>query len=295
MTKRSRRRGPVALLWLGPALLFYGAFVIVPYAQTIWYSFYDWDGIGVGTWTGLGNYAKVFTQPDLLASVKHALGFTVYFSLLPVCIALVLAAFIADTAKSSWTGPRIVLFLPQVVPLVASGVAWTFVYNSDGLLNKVLSGVGLGRLAKPWLGDFTWAYPAVGIVGTWVGVGFCLALFVAGMQKIDYSLYEAVRLDGGGRIREFFTITIRQLRGEITVAATVTVISALASFDLIYVLTNGGGPGTTTTVPGVSIYHLAFGYNQVGLAAALGIVLSLIVYALVLAINIVLRDRDHAT
>lgn len=292
--RRSRRRGSgAAFLYLGPALLVYIAFVIVPYLQTVWYSLFQWDGIGVAIWTGLGNYVKVFTQPELLGSIGHAIGFILYFSVLPICIGLVLAAFAASGTKRSWAIPRTIIFLPQVVPLVASGVAWTFIYNSDGLLNQALRSIGLGALAEPWLGDFFWAYPAVGIVGTWVGVGFCLVLFVSGIQKIDQNLYEAVRLDGGGRIREFFTITVRQLRGEISIAATITVISALSSFDLIYVLTNGG-PGTTTTVPGVSIYRLAFGYNQVGLAAALGIVLSLIVYLVVLIINFVFRERDHA-
>ena len=136
-------------------------------------------------------------------------------------------------------------------------------------MNDVLRAVGLGSIARVWLGDFTWAYPAVGIVGTWVGTGLCLMLFVAGMQKIDFHLYEAVRLDGGGRVREFFTITLHQLRGEITVAATVTTISALAAFDVVYIMT-AGGPGNTTMVPGLAIYQLAFSDNKVGLQFASG-------------------------
>ena len=172
-------------------------------------------------------------------------------------------------------------------------MAWTFVYDQDGLLNQTLDRIGLHGLTRAWIGDFTWAYPAVGIVGSWVGTGLCMVLFIAGIQKIDAGLYEAIRLDGGGVIREFFTITLRQLRGEIAVALTLTVISALASFDVVFIMTQGG-PGTSTTVPGVTIYRLAFNYNQVGLAAALGIVLSLLVYVLVLGINLLFRDKDSA-
>ncbi|WP_085370101.1 carbohydrate ABC transporter permease [Leifsonia sp. NCR5] len=293
MTSPQRRGRGRAYLYLAPALLVYLTFVILPYLQTIWYSLYEWDGVGEAVWVGLGNYASVFTQPALISAIQHAFGYIVFFSFLPIAIGLVLAAIVAGDTRRNWTIPRAIIFLPQIVPLVASGIAWTFIYSQDGLINQVLRAVGLGDYARAWLGDFTWAYPAVGIVGTWVGIGLCMVLFISGIQKIDHGLYEAVRLDGGGRIREFFTITIRQLRGEISVALTLTVISALASFDVIFIMT-GGGPGSSTTVPGVTIYRLAFSYNQIGLGAALGIVLSLLVYILVLGINAIFRERPSA-
>lgn len=293
MSKKSlrRRRGRVAYLYLAPALGFYLLFVIAPYAQTIWYSLYNWDGVGPKVWVGVSNYRKVFTNPTLVSALEHSFGFIVFFAVLPTTIGLVLAAFVAADRRRNWTTFRALIFLPQIVPLVASGVAWTYIYGQDGLLNQVLRLIGLGGITRAWLGDFTWAYPAVGIVGTWVGTGLCMVLFVSGIQKIDYQLFEAVRLDGGGRLREFVTITIPQLRGEIRVAATVTVISALAAFDVVYIMT-GGGPGTTTIVPGLAIYQYAFSYNEVGLAASLGIVLSLLVYAIVLLINFVGRERS---
>ena len=110
------------------------------------------------------------------------------------------------------------------------------------------------------------------------------------IQKIDPGLYEAVRLDGGGAIREFFTVTLPQLRGEIAVAATLTVISALASFDVVYIMTRGG-PGTQTMVPGVEIYNQAFTNGRVGQASALAIVLSLMVYLVVILINGLAREK----
>ena len=286
-----RRRGRSAYFYLAPALLFYTIFVIAPYLQSFWYSLYEWDGIGPAVWVGLGNYTKVFTNADHVGSLGHALGFIVFFSVLPIAIGVILAALVASDQRHNWTAVRAVIFLPQIVPLVASGIAWSYLYAQNGPLNQVLTSIGLGGITRAWLGDFTWAYPAVGLVGTWVGTGLCMVLFISGIQKIDTGLYEAVRLDGGGPIREFFAITLPQLRGEISVAATVTVISALASFDLVYIMTDGG-PGTSTSVPGVTIYRLAFSYNQVGLAAALGIVLSLLVYALVIAINYFGRERD---
>ena len=292
MKRTALRSGRGAFLLLAPALLVYLAFVVVPYLTSAWYSLFDWDGVGDSTWVGFANYVRVFTDPTQFAAILHAIGLIFFFSVLPIVFGLVLTATITSSRRGSWTVTRTIIFLPQVLPLVAVGVAWKWIYAQEGLVNQFLGLVGLGDLGRAWLGDATLAFPAVGIVGTWVSTGLCMVLFLSGVQKIDTGLYEAVRLDGGGRIREFFTVTLPGLRGEISVAATVTVISALASFDVVYVMTRGG-PGTATIVPGVEIYNLAFSYNQVGQASALAIVLSILVYIIVLAINLASRERTR--
>ena len=292
MNHNTTRSGRGAILFLAPALIAYTVFVIVPYLTTAWYSLYDWDGVGESTWVGLANYARVFTDPTQFAAILHAVGLIFFFSVLPIAFGLVLTAIITTRRRGSWAVTRTIIFLPQVLPLVAVGVAWKWIYAQEGLVNQFLGFVGLDGLERAWLGDATLAFPAVGIVGTWVSTGLCMVLFLSGVQKLDTSLYEAVRLDGGGRVREFFTVTLPGLRGEISVAATVTVISALASFDVVFVMTRGG-PGTATIVPGVEIYNLAFSYNQVGQASALAIVLSILVYVIVLAINLASRERTR--
>lgn len=176
------------------------------------------------------------------------------------------------------------LFLPQILPLVAVGVVWRYLYAADGPINQLLTALGMGDLARAWLGDFTWAYPAVGVIGTWVTTGLCMMLLLAGIQKIDPSLYEAARLDRCGPIRQFWHVTVPGVRAEIVVAATVTLIAALASFDIVYV-TTGGGPGYQTIVPGVLIYKLVFTSNEVGLACALATVLSAIILVFVAVIG----------
>ena len=115
-------------------------------------------------------------------------------------------------------------------------------YSPDGVVNQVLQAVGLGSDQHAWLGDFSTALPAVGIIGTWVVTGFCTVLLLVGIAKIDQSLFEAARLDGAGRWREFRAITLPGLRREIVVCVTVTIIAALASFDVVYISTQGG-PG----------------------------------------------------
>ncbi|MEH1130131.1 carbohydrate ABC transporter permease [Micromonospora sp. CPCC 206061] len=175
------------------------------------------------------------------------------------------------------------------IPLVAAGIAWSWLLSSTGLVNQVLRGIGLGGLARAWLGEFDTALPAVGLIGAWVLLGLCTILLITGMSKIDPALYESARLDGAGPIREFFAITLPSLRQEIGVCLTVTVIAALASFDIVYIAT-GGGPGLQTTVPGLEIYRLAFAQRQVGLASALGVVLMALVLICVLPIQRLTRE-----
>ncbi|MEU3460676.1 sugar ABC transporter permease [Streptomyces sp. NPDC006733] len=284
---RSRR---IAYLYLAPALALYTAFVVLPWLHTMWLSLFEWDGVTPGTWAGLDNYRAVLADPALRASILHALGFIGFYSLLPIALGLLLAAVIGGRSGRRYPVSRTILFLPQIIPLVAVGVTWKWMYATDGIVNQTLRLVGLGSITRAWLGDFTWAYVAVGLVGTWVMLGLCLIVFQAGIQKIDSSLYEAARLDGAGPVAEFFAVTLPGLRAEIAVAMTITVISALASFDVVYV-TTGGGPGDSTTVPGVLIYRLAFTNGEVGAACALAVVLSALIALIVLAISRITREK----
>jgi raffinose/stachyose/melibiose transport system permease protein len=220
----------------------------------------------------------------------HAFELIVFFSGIPVLLGLFVAATIRNIAASRLaTVARTVLFLPQVIPLVAAGIMWSWLLSSTGLANELLSTVGLDSVTRAWLGDFDTALPAVGVIGAWVLVGLCTLLLLAGMSKIDPALYEAARLDGAGPVREFFSITLPSLRQEIGVCVTVTVIAALASFDIVYIATQGG-PGNATMVPGLEIYYLAFSEREVGMASALAVALVVLVLAVVLPLQRLTRD-----
>ncbi|MFF4624094.1 carbohydrate ABC transporter permease [Nonomuraea jabiensis] len=284
-TKLRGARGLVGWLFVAPAFAFYAVFVLRPISLTFQYSLYEWDGIGPSTWVGLANFGKVFTDPDLYDSLINAVKLIVFFSAIPVLLGLAIAATIRRIAQSRLAlVARTVLFLPQVIPLVAAGIAWSWLLASTGVINQLLSLVGLGGITRAWLGDFSTALPAVGMIGAWVLLGLCTLLLLAGMSKIDPALYEAARLDGAGPWREFVSITVPSLRQEIAVCVTVTVIAALASFDIIYISTQGG-PGNTTMVPGLQIYYLAFSEREVGMASALALVLMVLVIACALPIQ----------
>jgi raffinose/stachyose/melibiose transport system permease protein len=286
---RRRRRARTARwsgwLYVLPALLMYGLFVLRPLALTFQYSLYHWNGIGVARWAGLDNYVTVFTDRDLLKIIGNALVLIIFFSFIPVSLGLLVASLVRRMTSGLFgTAVRTILFLPQVIPLVAAGIAWSWLLSTTGLVNQILRAVGMDGIARAWLGDFNTALPAVGVIGAWVLLGLCTILLVTGMSKIDPALYEAARLDGASPIQEFLAVTLPSLRQEIGVCLTVTVIAALASFDIVYIAT-GGGPGLQTTVPGLEIYRLAFAHRQVGLASALGVVLMALVLLCVLPIQ----------
>ncbi|MGW7483789.1 carbohydrate ABC transporter permease [Nonomuraea muscovyensis] len=293
VTKLGDPRGLVGWLFVAPALVFYAVFVLRPTVLTFQYSLYEWNGIGASTWVGLANYGKVFTDPDLSDSLVNAFQLIVFFSAIPVVLGLAIAATIRRIAASRLAlVARTVLFLPQVIPLVAAGIAWSWLLASTGVINQLLSIIGLGGVTRAWLGDFATALPAVGMIGAWVLLGLCTLLLLAGMSKIDPALYEAARLDGAGPWREFVSITVPSLRQEIAVCVTVTVIAALASFDIIYIATQGG-PGNTTMVPGLQIFYLAFSEREVGMASALAVVLMVLVIACALPIQWFAKDGNR--
>src|SRR5579859_1863366 len=280
-----RRETTVGWLFVLPALAFYAMFVLFPLLLSIVYSFFRWDGVGPATFVGLKNYLTVFQVPDLIGTIFNAFWLVVWFSFIPVGLGLVVASVIHRVASGQLGAvARTVLFLPQVIPLVAAGIIWGWLLSLPGLINQILGAVGLGAVTRAWLGDFDWALPSVGVIGIWVLLGFCTVLLLTGMTKVDPALYESARIDGAGWFTEFVGITVPLLRYEIGVCLTVTVIAALAAFDIVYVST-AGGPGNSTAVPGIQIYILAFTQRNVGLASALAVMLMILVVLIILPIQ----------
>ncbi|MFD4765865.1 carbohydrate ABC transporter permease [Streptomyces niveus] len=287
----SHRRGAMrGYLYVLPALAVYVVFAVLPALHTAYLSLFDWDGVTLGSWVGLDNYREVFRNPVLLRSLVNALALVVFFSFVPILTGLLTTALLSRYRRPGMGVYRLLFMLPQIVPLVAVGVTWRWLYGDDGLVNEALRAVGLDGITRAWLGDFGTALIAVGLVGTWVLSGLCTMLFLSGVHKVDPTLYEAARLDGAGPVREFVSVTLPQLRGELAIALTVTMVAALASFDIVYVTTNGG-PGEQTTVPGLLVYRLAFSDGDVGLASALGVVLSCLILGLVYVVNRLSRSE----
>lgn len=279
-------------LYVLPAFVVYAAFMLYPLGRATQYSLYQWNSVtNVVNFVGFGNYVDMFQDPELRSGFTHALVLIFFYAVLPLVIGLLLAAVLNRARVRGLGFYRTVIFAPQVIAMVVVAVAWSRLYGTDGTLNDLLQVLRIVPEGETALGNSLLALPAIGLIGTWVETGLVTILLLAGMGRIDGSLYEAARLDGAGAIREFFSITLPAVRGEIAVALTLTIVAALKTFDLIY-MTTKGGPGTSTVVPSYQVYNQAFNLHEVGMASTIGVTLTVLIFLINLVVN---RIADRST
>lgn len=278
-------------VYLVPGFVLYAIFCLMPLVRTAQFSFFEWDGITAARWVGTENYVRVFTDPVSRSAFVHSLVFIFFYSVLPVAIGLIIVSIMTRVRVRFLTFFRTILFLPYILATVVVAVAWRWIYAENGPINQALDAIGLESVSRAWLGDFTTALPAVGLIGTWVMYGLCMVLFIGGAQKIPRELYEAARIDGAGLRHEVFAVTLPGIRGEVSIALVLTVTNALRNFDIVW-NTTSGGPGTSTLVPSYLIYEGAFITRQVGFAAAASVVLTVLIFVITGVISRVLSQKD---
>ncbi len=269
--RAERRRSLTALAFLAPALVVLGAFVAWPMISAFRLSFTDASGFGVEEYVGLDNYIRVFTDPDILDAVLNTLWYTALFTPTAVVSALLLALALNSPRLPFRGFFRTALFLPFIVSLAVGAFAWSYLLDPRlGLLNYWLQGLGiqLGDVLE----DPTLAMPAVALVAVWKNFGFYMVIFLAGLQDIPASLYEAARVDGAGPLRRFSNITIPLLSNTFAFVLIFALIASFQAFDQIYVMTGGGPYGNTQTIV-MEIYESGFRKLELGFASALSYVL----------------------
>lgn len=275
ITMRPGDRWYTGWVYLLPGFFIFAALVLYPLGLTFWYSFHDWAGIGRPVWLGLGNYLKLFQDKLFWQGIFHNLQFVIFYSIIPIVLGLVLSSILHQRWFKGVTLFRTLLFLPQILPMVLIGIIWRWLYSPvNGPINQFLKAIGLKALARPWLGDFDWALPSLGIVATWYFYGFCMVVFLAGIQKIEPHLYDAAGLDGASALQQFWYITLPDLRREIGVVMMFTFITALKVFDVVFVTTRGG-PGDSTLVTSLYLYEKAFKQKAVGYGASIAVILTI--------------------
>ncbi len=276
--KRTHRRFRLSpYLYVLPAFAFYAIFILIPIIQTFRISFFDWTGFSAEKYIGLANFRELFQDQVFLTALVNNLQFILFFTLLPISIALALTALLSRRGLWGRNLFRVSFFLSYVMPMVVVGVVWRWIYNPVfGPLNATMKAIGLEALTRPWLGDFALALPAVGIIATWVQYGYCLTLFMAGVQRIDESLYDAAKVDGANDLQQLIHVTMPGIRAEISVALVTTFIAALRIFDLVFVTTRGG-PGSETIVTSLWLYTNAFQINRVGYAASIAVIQTILI------------------
>ncbi|WP_432487955.1 carbohydrate ABC transporter permease [Kineococcus sp. SYSU DK018] len=278
---RSQQRTAAALCFLAPALTILLAFVGWPMLSAFRTSLYDSSGFGQETYTGLDNYVTVFTDATFLKALGNTAVYAVMFTPLALISALGLALLLNDPRLPLRGLFRTALFLPFIVSLAVAALAWNYLIDPQvGLLNYWLRGVGIqigDVLQNPNL-----AMPAVVLVAVWKSFGFYMVIFIAGLQDIPDSLYEAARMDGAGAVGRFRHVTLPLLTNTTTFVVIFALIAALQAFDQIYVMTQGGPYHATDTVV-TQIYETGFQKLDLGVASALSYVLLIATLILSLA------------
>lgn len=285
-----RRRSATSALhrgygpFLAPGLVLVGLVVGVPFLTNVAVSFTRWTGVGWPRFAGLANYRRAFTDATFWASFENNVILILAVTVIPTLLGLTVAVLLYDTvARRFGNGPVAVLkaglYVPQVLPVVVAGIVWGWILDpGGGALNAALHGVGLGGLARNWLGDPGTALPSIMGIMVWFQLGYPLVVFMAAVQRIEPQLLEAAELDGA-RWHHRFHLVSHLVRPEILVVVLTTTIYALKLFGPIYVLTRGG-PGNATIVPSYFAYQNFFEKARVGYGAAISTLMTLIILVL---------------
>jgi N-acetylglucosamine transport system permease protein len=273
-------------------LLLYAVFVLSPYVQAFYLAFTDWNGISSNVrFTGLDNFAKLFSDAGFLAALRNNGVMLVAVPLVTIGLALFFAAA-TQAPTRLMRAYRVVYFFPQLLSVAIIAVLWQFVYTpNSGLLNGFLRAIGL--TGRSWLAEPDFALTAVMVVMVWSAAGFYVVLFSAAMDSIPLELNEAARIDGAGRVAIFWKITVPLIWENIQVAFVYLGIAALDGFALVQIMTVGpGGPDNSTEVLGLGLWRNAFTYGKFGYACAMGVAMFFLTLTLaVLLLKATRRER----
>lgn len=271
----------IPYLFLVPALVFL-LFVYIPIFENVFLSLFQWSSFSLEkTFIGLKNYVELFHDPVFYQALTNNVLYAVISIVCQVFGGLILAAVLEDKLVRKWSPFfRTVFFLPVVISMTVIALLFDFIYNPEtGLLNQLLQAIGLDQLTRAWLGDDSTAMLSVIFVSQWQSVGYIAMLYIVSIQKIPDELYEAARLDGAGKIQQFFHITVPQTKEMSFVAVVMTLTGAFTVFNEPYILT-GGGPGNASEVLSTFLYKSAFTKDMMGYASAIATVVLIITLAL---------------
>ena len=278
-SRKSLEKLPIYVMMV-PTFLFLIVFMYYPALRAIYLSLFKWNGFTDPAYIGLDNYRRLLDD-DLLQTSVGRLAFLTGASVLQLALPLFAAEMIfhlkSDVAQYLY---RVLFVIPVVVPLVTSILIWRYIFDpSVGLANELLRNVGLGSWTNEWLAHQDTALLTLVLIGfPWIHA-FNLLIFTAGLQAIPAELLDSAELDGARGLTRFRTIDFPLILGQVKLLVILTIIGSLQAFAFVLILTNGG-PGTSTTVPGLVLYQSAFQYSRYGYATAIGTVIFVIILVL---------------
>jgi len=284
----------IILIFLLPALILFCGVLIAPIGASTYFSFFDWSGLGEKTFIGVQNYVELFTS-DAIGFLK-ALRNSLLLAALSVFLQLPLALGLALTLGKKIKGERTFLsiyFMPVLISTVVIGQLWLKIYNPDyGILNVFLRAVGLEKWTRIWLGTKETALGSVFVPTLWQYVGYHMLLLYAGVKSVPPELREAAMLDGAtdGQVNRY--IVLPYIKPIIRISVIFAVTGSLKSFDMIYVLTNGG-PLHATEVPSTLMINMLFLRNRYGMGSTIAVLLIVLCFGFALLISAMFREAEN--
>jgi ABC-type sugar transport systems, permease components len=287
------RRNFILFLFVLPALVAYTLFFVLPIAGDLIFSFLEWDGVSDRMkLIGLGNYKRLFFEDSLFyKALSHNLIYTVVVVIIQLSLALLFSLFLYKKIKGH-NFFKTVFLLPVILSNITLGLTWSYMYDPMmGFVNYFFKAIGLGFLQQIWLGNQNIALFSVAFVNIWQYVGYCMVIYIAGLQTIPDSLYEACRIDGAGIWDTFRKITLPLLAPAMTINVVFSTIGCFKVFELIIVMTEGG-PNNATQVLATLSYKNGFSYGEMGYASAMSMTLFLIIAIIGFAQTRILRSKE---
>ena len=295
-SKRKIKRGSssvMGILFLLPAIIFLVYAVGIPFVWNVILSFQKWDGFNPVKWVGFDNYINSFKDELVLKSLFNSAYLAILSTLGAVILGLSLAVLVYKLAGKEGSIFRLLLFSPAMLPTAVVGLLFIFIYNPEmGLLNNFLKLIGLGGWTHVWLENKHLAMICIMVVNIWKNTGMIMLLCFAAMQAVPDSLFESCKLDGAGYFRQVFEITLPLIKPMILLSTINTLGAQFKTFDLVYVMTQGGPGDLTTTVP-IVMTKVAFQYGKFGSAASMGVILAVVVIVCIMIVNKILRGEDY--
>lgn len=283
VTRRAQARLGVALV--APLLLLVIVFFLLPLLNAIYYAFVDFDGLNPAPpFVGLDNFAELFTDPALPPAFGNNIVWIVIGTVAPLAIGLVLALLLWNVRRGT-TLYRLSFFLPYVLPGVAIGVVWGWIYDPlRGWLNEALQVVGLGDAATGWLGNPDTALYAVLATAVWATTGFVLIIFLAALRNVDIELVDAATIDGASQLQRLWYVILPQIMPVFLMVTTITLIGGFSVFDIIFIMT-GGGPAGATEVLGTYAYSNAFQLSRISYGTTLALAITVLAIPFAMGLN----------
>ncbi len=281
--RRPKRRGRdyVGYAFIAPNLLIFLVFVALPFLFALGISFTNWDytqGFGSIRLSGIHNFIEQWTDTWFTTSLKNTFWYVLGTVPATILIALVIA-YLVENLSFAKNLIKLALFIPYVSNIVAVSVVWMMMYAKTGMISQFVR--FLGFTPPIWLADYTWAMPAVILMSIWLGIGYAVMIYSAGLSAIPQELYEAARIDGASQWRQFTRITVPLLSNTTFFLTVTSVVAGFRVFGQIYVLTQGG-PGAATQVLVYYIFTAGFRFFRMGYAASISVFLFVILLVITL-------------